>query len=206
MAEVVVLTWCLYAVVNKVPIEEARVDLTERPFDVNINRFLSKYSWFTQLNQRIHEQDYNKRNHRRYEVDDLIVNYNPHTTEEEEDNDPNWFCLRKLKKALQETLLTSEGEGESEGKSEGQEDSRFPLLRWVNNFVKNCTENPIDYTILVPRQHYNLELDNHDIMLFSWIVGLCRREEEDTIEKLRLKERQRRLEFMATSLTMAEDI
>jgi len=189
MAEVVVLTWYLYAVFNNVSIEDARTDLIERRFDVKVRQFLSKFSWFTQLNHRIHQQDYHKRNHRKYDVDDLIYTCNKHTTEEEEDADANWFCLRKLKNAL--------------AQSSGSDDCRTGLLQWVKNFVDNCTENPVDYTIQVPRQNYNLELDNHDIMLFSWIVEICKEDRE----LLRLQERKRRMEvMMMMSISLPEDI
>ena len=192
MAEVVVLTWYLYAVFNNISIEDARTDLIERRFNVKVQRFLSKFSWFTQLNHRIHQQDYHKRNHRKYDVDDLIYTFNRHGTEEEEDADDNWFCLRKLKNAL--ALAQT---------SAGNEDCRTGLLQWVHNFVDNCTENPVDYTIQVPRQNYYLELDNHDIMLFSWIVAICK----EYRELQRLQERQRRVEVMMNmSMSMTEDI
>lgn len=192
MAEVVVLTWYLYAVFNNVSLEDARTDLNERRFDLKVQRFLSKFSWFTQLNHRIHQQDYNKRNHRTYDVDDLIYTFNRHSTEEEEDADDNWFCLRKLKNALALAL--------AQAQTAGNEDCRAHLLQWVQNFVENCTENPVDYTIQVPRQNYNLELDNHDIMLFSWIVAICKEDRE----LQRLQERQRRVEVMMNMMT--EDI
>lgn len=194
MAEVVVLTWYLYAVFNNVSIEEARTDLIERRFNVKVQRFLSKFSWFTQLNHRIHQQDYHKRNHRKYDVDDLIYTFNRHGTEEEEDADPNWFCLRKLKNALALALA------QAQAQTSDNEDCRTGLLQWVKNFVDKCTENPVDYTIQVPRQNYNLELDNHDIMLFSWIVEICKEDRE----LLRLQERQRRVEVMM-SMSMTED-
>ena len=194
MAEVVVLTWYLYAVFNNVSLEDARTDLIERRFNVKVRQFLSKFSWFTQLNHRIHQQDYHKRNHRKYDVDDLIYTFNRHGTEEEEDADPNWFCLRKLKNALALALA------QAQAQTSDNEDCRTGLLQWVKNFVDNCTENPVDYTIQVPRQNYNLELDNHDIMLFSWIVEICKEDRE----LLRLQERQRRVEVMM-SMSMAED-
>lgn len=173
------LLQCLYSVVHDVPIEEAAYDLGREGSDnhVKVRRFLSKFSWFVLMFNRLKTQMKNKKSHPLYEVDDLIPNFKLHSTEEEEDNDPYWFCLRKLKQSL--SIAVSMPFPLS--------DCRMNLLQWVHHMTKNAVENPSNYFVNVQRPSYTLELDNHDISCFSTIVDLCRnKREEERVKRIKL--------------------
>lgn len=192
MAEIIFLTYSLYSIVNKVCIDEARFACREKQSEIEFRRFNSKFSWFFQLHERIRSQEFNYRfrpNVVLNEVDDLIVTLNPHSTQEEEDNDPNWYCLRKLKNSLNEQLLSPLTR------------EKHNLLEWVKQTVENLTEEPPTYLV---RGNHNLRLDNLDITYLSKVVDLCKEDEEVVRERQREAERQRRIELLNTR--MAEDI
>ncbi len=163
MAEQELLLRCFYAVVYQVSMEVAREDLSMPT--LAITRFLQNYSWFHSLVNRLHAQAFHKRHKRHYEVDDLFATMNLHATIAEEDADPQWFCVRKLKTLF--NRVTAELSGLR------LDDPRHILLDYVSRFVHNCVENPIDYTARVTCDDYYLELDNLDIKGLSRIVAMC---------------------------------
>jgi hypothetical protein len=163
MAEQEYLMRCFYAVVYQVSMEIAREDLIMP--SLAIRRFLQNYSWFHSLVNRLHAQAFHKRHKREYEVDDLFPVINPHDTVAEEDADPKWFCVRKLKKLFNEVA--------AELAELGPMDPRQILLDYVSRFLDNCVENPINYTVRVIYTDYHLELDNMDIKGLTQIVAMC---------------------------------
>lgn len=163
MAEQEFLLRCFYAVVYQVSIEIAREDLSMP--SVAIRRFRQNYSWFTILVNRLHMQAFHKRHKLNYEVDDSILEINPHNTIAEEDADPKWFCVRKLKALFNN--VTEELSGV------GPRDPRCILLDYVSRYVENCVENPVGYTVRVTYPDYYLELDNLDIKGLSRILAMC---------------------------------
>ncbi len=180
-ANLTFLLQCLYSVVHDVPIEEASYDLNREGHDVpiKVRRFLSKFSWFVLMFNRLKAQIKNKKNHKTYEVDDLIPVFNPHDNEKDEDNDYHWFSLRKLKQAL--CIAVSMPFRLS--------DCRMNLLQWVHHMTKNAVENPSNYYVTVERPDYTLELDNHDISCFITIVELCRnKREEERIKRIKIEQ------------------
>ena len=174
---------CLYSVVHDVPIEEAAYDLSREGNDVTIKvkRFMSKYSWFVLMFNRLKTQIKNKKSHPTYEVDDLIPIYNPHGDEKDEDTDPHWFSLRKLQNSLKTAVSMPFP----------LSDCRMNLLQWVHLMTKNAVEDPFTYYVNVHLPGYILELDNHDISCFMTIVDLCRnKREEDRVKRLRVIEQE----------------
>ena len=170
---------CLYSVVHDVSIEEAAYDLSREGHvvPIKVKRFMSKFSWFVLMFNRLKAQIKNKKNHPAYEVDDLIPVFNPHGDEEDEDNDPHWFSLRKLQYALKIAVSMPFP----------LSDCRMNLLQWVHHMTQNAVEDPFNYYVNVQRPGYILELDNHDISCFMMIVDLCRnKREEDRVKRIKV--------------------
>jgi len=172
---------CIYAVAFGLRLEEAAYDLSLEGHDrpKRVTRFRQDFSFFVRLYNRISIQEKNKGVTDDYEP--LFV-LKTHFSEAEEDDDPYWFCLRKLKNSLKAASQIPMS----------LSDCRTNLLQWVHSMVRNAVENSDDYTVSVPRQGgYTIQLDNHDISCFMAVVDLCRNKKEE--------ERSKRMQLIANT-------